>query len=636
MSNNYDASDIQILEGLLAVRKRPGMYIGSTDSKGLHHLVWEILDNSIDEALNGHGEQIKVIIHSDDSVSVSDNGRGMPVAKHKSGISALQVIFTKLHAGGKFSSEGGYKTSGGLHGVGASVVNALSSKVLVISARDGKKYQMKFKDGGSKASKLEVIGNGKTTGSYVRFWPDSSIFTTLDFSYATIATKLQQSAFLMPGIIFELADERSGKSEVFQYQQGLSDFVKHLVKDENVLMHQPVALSGEGKHIKVDVAFSYTTKDKENIISFANMVNTKDGGTHESGLKSAFTKAFNDYAKNNALIKESNSFDGIEVREGLYAIVSLGIEEDVLQFEGQTKNKLGTPSARSIVENLVYDQLIDFLNNHKELAQSLINKMLQAQAVREAVRKAREQAKKKNSKKIEKIISGKLAAANSKKPEEKELFLVEGDSAGGSAKQGRNSKYQAILPLRGKVLNTMKVKLSEVEKNEELATIINCLQAGVGEYFNIADSQYHKIIIMTDADTDGAHIQTLLLTFFYNYMRPLIENGYIFIAQPPLYKISSGSKNHYCYSEEDLKQYRKIYDNKRYTIQRYKGLGEMNADQLWDTTMDPESRSLIKVNIEDFNVAERKLKTLMGDNPALRRDWIEDNVDFSMGDEYEK
>lgn len=636
MVNKYDASDIQILEGLSAVRKRPGMYIGSTDSKGLHHLVWEILDNAIDEALNGHGKKIQLIIHEDNSVSVADNGRGMPVDKHKSGISALQVIFTKLHAGGKFSSTGGYKTSGGLHGVGASVVNALSSKVLVMSARGGKKYQMKFKDGGTKASQLEDLGKSSSSGSYVRFWPDSSIFTTLDFSYSTIATKLQQSAFLMPGVTFELADKRINKVESFCYSEGLTDFVKHLVKSENSLMHPPVAISGEGKHIVVDVAFVYTTTDKESIISFANMVNTKDGGTHESGLKTAFTKAFNDYAKNNNLIKESNSFDGIEIREGLYAIVSLTLEEDVLQFEGQTKNKLGTPSARGIVEKIVYDQLLDFLNHHKDLAQNLISKMLQAQAVREAVRKAREQAKKKNGKKVEKIISGKLAAANSKKPEEKELFLVEGDSAGGSAKQGRNSKYQAILPLRGKVLNTMKVKLSEVEKNEELATIINCLQAGVGEYFNIKDCQYHKIIIMTDADTDGAHIQTLLLTFFYNYMRPLIENGYVYIAQPPLYKLTSGSKFHYCYTENDLTKYRKIYDGKRYSIQRYKGLGEMNADQLWDTTMAPDNRSLIKINIEDFNVAERNLKTLMGDDPALRREWISDHVDFSMGDGYEK
>ena len=633
MAVKYDASSIQILEGLEAVRKRPGMYIGSTDHRGLHQLVWEILDNSVDEAINGFGSRIQVAINDDYSLTVIDEGRGMPVGKHQSGASALEVIFTKLHAGGKFSKDSGYKTAGGLHGVGASVVNALSSKLEIIVCREGKKYSMNFKDGGSKHSKLTVLGDTRLTGSIVRFYPDSSIFTTLDFNFATIANHLQERAFLIPKVKFDLRDFRTGTDMSFAYKDGLVDFVNHLIKKPEDLLFSPYSFSGEINQIKVEGVFAYTKGENEDIHSFVNLVNTRDGGTHETGLRSAFTRAFNDYARSNHLIKEKEGFAGDEIREGLTAIVSLSIPEDLLQFEGQTKGKLGTPLAKSVVENIIYDQLLNFLNNHKELAQSLIKKIQQTQAVKEAVRKAREEARngKKGTNK-EKILSGKLAAANSKDAKIRELFLVEGPSAGGSAKQGRDALFQAVLPLRGKVLNTMKANLSEIEKNEELNTIISCIGGGAGADFSLQDCLYSKIIIMTDADTDGAHIQTLLLTFFYNHMRPLIENGQVYIALPPLYKVKAGKSEYYCFHEGELNALKEKYD--RIEIQRYKGLGEMNADQLWETTMDPTTRSLLQVEIEDLSLVERRMNVLMGDKPELRREWIEDNVDFTLDEEF--
>ncbi len=633
MSVKYDASSIQILEGLEAVRKRPGMYIGSTDIRGLHQLVWELLDNAIDEAINGFGKRIQLTINEDNSLTVVDEGRGMPVGKHSSGASALEVIFTKLHAGGKFSAEAGYKTAGGLHGVGASVVNALSTKLDVIVCRDGKKYQMSFKDGGSKHSKLAVVGEARNSGSLVRFYPDPTIFTTLDFNYLTIAARLRENAFLLPNVTFELQDKRSGTGSRFVYANGLVDYIKYLVKKEEDLLFPPHAFSGEANSIKVDAVFVYTKNDNEDIYSFVNLVNTKDGGTHETGFKTAFTRVFNDYAKTNGLIKDKDSFSGDEVREGLTAVLSLSIPENLLQFEGQVKGKLGTPVAKNVVENLVYDQVFDFLNKHKDLAQTLIKKIQQTQAVKEAMRRAREEAKSgKKAKRQEKIISGKLAAANSKDVKKRELFLVEGDSAGGSAKQGRDANFQAILPLRGKVLNTLKASLRKVEANEELNTIINCLGAGVGNDFSIEDMQYCRVIIMTDADTDGAHIQTLILTFFYTYMRALIEEGYVFLAKPPLYKVKAGKDEQYCYDEEELSQFKAKHG--KIEIQRYKGLGEMNADQLWETTMNPENRTLVKVDIEDLNLADRRINILMGEDAELRKEWIVDNIDFSLDDAF--
>ena len=633
----YDESSIVILEGLDAVRKRPGMYIGSTDSKGLHHLVWEIVDNAIDEALNGYGDEITITLEKDGSVTVEDHGRGMPVGKHKSGVSTLQVIFTILHAGGKFTSHGGYTSAGGLHGVGASVVNALCTwcKVMVHDGKDV--WSMTFEDGGSKIGKLEKVGKTNHTGSIVSFKPDPSIFKSLHFSYSTICERAQEDAFLLKGLKMIVRDKRKEEREVvYQYEDGLKSFIEE-VNQDHTPMHDPISFRGESNQIIVEGCFQYTDEYQENIFSFTNMVRTRDGGSHETGAKQAFTKVFNEYARKNGFLKEKDKgFDGNDVREGLTLVINLTIPEDYLQFEGQTKEKLGTPEAKPATETVVSENLRYFLEENKEVANALVRKIIKAAQARNAARKARADIRNgKGKNRSERVLSGKLASAQSKDARRKELYLVEGDSAGGSAKQGRDSKYQAILPLRGKVLNTEKASLEAIEKNEELNTIIHALGAGVGASFTVEDSNYYKVIIMTDADDDGAHIQNLLLTFFYRYMRDLITHEMLYIALPPLYRIAKAGKEYYLYTNEELDEKKAELKN-GYTITRYKGLGEMNATQLWDTTMNPESRTLLCVTIENAMMAEKRVTELMGDKAELRRNWIEDNVVFTLEDDYKE
>lgn len=633
----YDESSIVILEGLDAVRKRPGMYIGSTDSKGLHHLVWEIVDNAIDEALNGYGDEITITLEKDGSVTVEDHGRGMPVGKHKSGVSTLQVIFTILHAGGKFTSHGGYTSAGGLHGVGASVVNALCTwcKVMVHDGKDV--WSMTFEDGGSKIGKLEKVGKTNHTGSIVSFKPDPSIFKSVHFSYSTICERAQEDAFLLKGLKMIVRDKRKEEREVvYQYEDGLKAFIEE-VNQDHTPMHDPISFRGESNQIIVEGCFQYTDEYQENIFSFTNMVRTRDGGSHETGAKQAFTKVFNEYARKNGFLKEKDKgFDGNDVREGLTLVINLTIPEDYLQFEGQTKEKLGTPEAKLATETVVSENLRYFLEENKEVANALVRKIIKAAQARNAARKARADIRNgKGKNRSERVLSGKLASAQSKDARRKELYLVEGDSAGGSAKQGRDSKYQAILPLRGKVLNTEKASLEAIEKNEELNTIIHALGAGVGANFTAEDSNYYKVIIMTDADDDGAHIQNLLLTFFYRYMRDLITHEMLYIALPPLYRIAKAGKEYYLYTNEELDEKKAELKN-GYTITRYKGLGEMNATQLWDTTMNPESRTLLCVTIENAMMAEKRVTELMGDKAELRRNWIEDNVVFTLEDDYKE
>ena len=636
MANRYDDNSIQILEGLEAVRKRPGMYIGSTDSRGLHHLIWEIVDNSIDEALNGYGKKIQITLEADGSVTVQDEGRGMPIGQHASGVNTLQVIFTVLHAGGKFSSEGGYKTAGGLHGVGASVVNALSEWLTVEVAHDGELVRMEFADGGKKIGKLEHLGKTNRTGSTVRFKPDPRIFSTTEYKYDVVCERAREEAFLLSGIAMVVSDKRNKKNETetYLYEDGLIAFLGYLHEDRNVLMN-PVKFSGEANGIQVEAAFQYTDDYQENTYSFVNLVRTGDGGTHEVGFKGAFTKAINDYARKYGLLKaKDKNLEGGDVREGLTTILSVSVPEGLLQFEGQTKSKLGTPQAKTAVEAVVSEKLSFWLEENRNQSDTLVRKMLKASLARIAARKARDEIRKgKRVGKGEKVLSGKLAPAQTKDARIKELFLVEGDSAGGSAKQGRDSHYQAILPLRGKVLNTEKCTLADIEKNEELNTLIYTLGAGVGPDFDYEESNYGKVIIMTDADDDGSHIQILLLTFFYRYMRPLLEQGMVYIALPPLYKVTKSKTTQYVYSDQELDALRRKLG--KVEIQRYKGLGEMNATQLWETTMDPSQRTLIKVGISDGVKAERRVTVLMGDKAELRRKWIEDNVSFTLEDTFD-
>ena len=631
MANKYDESSIKILEGLEAVRKRPGMYIGSTDKRGLHHLVWEIVDNSIDEVINGYGNYIKVVLHEDKSISVEDHGRGVPTGMHASGKPTPEVIYTVLHAGGKFETDG-YKVSGGLHGVGGSVVNALSKWMEVTIKRDGYEYYIRFEDGGKVKVPLKKLGTTSKTGTTVRFLPDDTIFSSINFSYTTIAERMQESAFLIKGLTIDVVDLVDKKECSFHYDDGLVSFVE-MINENKTPLNKVFSFTGTKQNIEVDIALQYTDSYNENIVSFVNNVKTIDGGSHEVGFRTAITKVFNDYAKKNGYLKgKDTSFDGSDVREGLTAIISLKIPENLLQFEGQTKSKLGTPQARTVVESIVTEKMTFFLEENKKVAEDIIDKSLKSKLAREAARKAREEVRKGKTKKKEQLLSDKLTPASGKDKTKNELFLVEGDSAGGSAKGGRDRKFQAILPLRGKVLNTEKAKLDDIFKNEEINTMIYTIGAGYGSNFIEEDMQYDKIIIMTDADDDGAHIQCLLLTFFYKYMRPLIEKGHLYIAMPPLFKITSGKETQYVYTTDELKELTKTLN--KYEIQRYKGLGEMNAVQLWETTMDPKTRTLIRVTIEDAALAEKRVNVLMGDKVDPRKEWIEENVEFSMEDDY--
>ncbi len=633
---DYNDDAIQVLEGLEAVRKRPGMYIGSTDSKGLHHLVYEIVDNSVDEALSGYGNQIIVKIHKDNSISVQDKGRGMPTGMHKMGKPTPEVIFTVLHAGGKFG-QGGYKASGGLHGVGASVVNALSEWLIVTIKRNGSVYEQRFENGGKPATTLENIGKTNQTGTTIHFKPDPTIFSSPTFNFEILSERLRESAFLLKGLKIEIIDERNNFHDVYHYENGLEAFVEYLNEEKDVL-HPVVSFEGIQNRIEVDFAFQFNDGYSENILSFVNNVRTKDGGTHEVGSKTALTRAFNEYARKTGQLKEKDkNLDGSDIREGLTGIVSVRIPEELLQFEGQTKGKLGTSEARSAVDSVVSENLAYFFEENPDVSSLLVKKAIKASQAREAARKAREEARSgKKRKKSETLLSGKLTPAQSRNPDKNELYLVEGDSAGGSAKQGRDRRFQAVLPLRGKVINTEKAKLADIFKNEEINTIIHTIGGGVGADFTVEDINYDKIVIMTDADTDGAHIQVLLLTFFYRYMKPLIEAGKVYIALPPLYKVSKGAGKkeviEYAWSDDELSgAVNKI--GKGYMIQRYKGLGEMNADQLWDTTMNPETRTLIRVRIDDGARAERRITTLMGDKVEPRRKWIEANVAFGLDDD---
>ncbi len=633
--NNYSASDIEVLEGLEGVRKRPAMYIGSSNGTGLHHLLWEVVDNGVDEALSGYGNKITVTIHKDGSISVSDEGRGIPCGiQKKYNIPAVQLIFTTLHSGGKFSDKV-YSSSAGLHGVGASVANALSEWLDVVVCTSGKKYHISFKDGGKLNQPLEILENTKKTGTTVTFKPDPKIFSTVDFKYDTITSHLQESAFLLKNVRFVIKDERTNSQQEYFYTNGVKEYVQTLNAKKSV-MGSVIYLENSGESIAIECAFQWCSQDyNESIYSYANNVRTKDGGTHETGFRSGLTKAVNDFADRNSLLRGKNKLEGNDIREGLTAVISLRIPESILEYEGQTKGKLGTPEANSIVNNFVYTKVSYYLDEHKEFAVTLIKKCIDSQNARVAARKAKEDARKTKKNKSEIMVSDKLTPAQSRDYKNNELFIVEGESAGGTARKGRNRLHQAILPLRGKPLNTDSVTLERMLKNEEFGTIISTIGADVGPNFNLDDSKYGKVIIMTDADTDGAHIQTLLLTFFYNYMRPLILAGKVFVAVPPLYRVYKEKKYIYAWNDNDLLEAKQKIGY-GYKIGRYKGLGEMDADQLWETTMDPKSRLLIQVSIDDPLAVEKRVSILMGNDASLRRKWVEENVDFTVVDNFIK
>lgn len=622
---SYDESQIQVLEGLEAVRKRPGMYIGSTSARGLHHLVWEVVDNSIDEALAGYANKIDVIVHEDNSVTVIDNGRGIPVGMNtKLNKSTVEVVMTVLHAGGKFGG-GGYKVSGGLHGVGVSVVNALSSKVVVQVKREGHIHQQEYRRGAPQYD-LKIVGDTEEEGTTVTFWPDPEIFTeTTVFDYNTLLTRIRELAFLNKGINISLTDERTGTSEEFHYEGGIREYVKYLNQNREVLHEQPIYVEGQRDMVQVEVSLQYNDSYTENIFSFANNINTHEGGTHESGFKSALTRIINDYARKNSMIKDNdNNLTGDDVREGLTAIISVKIPEP--QFEGQTKTKLGNSEVRGIVESLFAEKLQEFLEENPAVARRVLEKALQASRAREAARKARELTRRKSALEVS-ALPGKLADCSSKDATISEIYIVEGDSAGGSAKQGRDRHFQAILPLRGKILNVEKARLDRILGNAEIRAIITALGTGIGEEFDISKARYHKVIIMTDADVDGAHIRTLLLTFFFRYMRKIIEAGYVYIAQPPLFKVERNKVIRYAGSEKERDEIIASFgENAKFNVQRYKGLGEMNPEQLWETTMDPESRTMQQVSIADAIQADAIFDTLMGDNVEPRRDFIHEHA----------
>lgn len=625
--NSYDESQIQVLEGLEAVRKRPGMYIGSTSGRGLHHLVWEVVDNSIDEALAGYCTRIDVIVHKDNTISVIDNGRGIPVGEEaKTKRPAVEVVLTVLHAGGKFGGEG-YKVSGGLHGVGVSVVNALSEHLTVTVKRDGHIYQQEYRRGVPQYD-LKVVGDTEETGTTVTFKPDAEIFTeTTEYEFEILQSRIRELAFLNKGIELNLIDERNDRSESFMYEGGIISFVEYLNRNRESLHEPPIFVEGVKDGISVEIAIQYNDSYTENIYSFANNIHTHEGGTHESGFKSALTRVLNEYARKSNAIKDADSnLSGDDVREGMAAIISVKIPEP--QFEGQTKTKLGNSEVRGIVESLFAEKLTEFLNENPATSKKIIEKGVQAARAREAARKARELTRRKGALEVS-SLPGKLADCSSKDASISELFIVEGDSAGGSAKNGRDRHFQAILPLRGKILNVEKARLDRILSNAEIRAIITALGTGISDDFDITKARYHKIVIMTDADVDGAHIRTLLLTFFYRYMRKLIETGYVYIAQPPLYKLERNKVVRYAYNDRQKDEIMAEFgDNAKVNIQRYKGLGEMDKTQLWETTMDPEARTLLQVTIDDAMVADQIFDTLMGDNVEPRREFIQHHAKY--------